>query len=102
MAIDVINIEKSGNDIIYFGTIKEEDTFKVVDIFESENLRCLGFIDFASNTIFNSLQAQEIIKEIEMLNQKKIIPKYVFNMIKKSAEAMKKNKGKYYLLFEGE
>jgi hypothetical protein len=65
------------------------------------NLRCLPYVDFIGDTIFNHKQLLELIKEITLLkNQETVIHGKELNVLETAALAALENPD-YYLLING-
>jgi hypothetical protein len=66
-----------------------------------DNLKCLSFVDFTGDTIFNAKQCREIKKEVELLRLNSNLSKQLLDLIKIGAEEVLSNVH-LYLKFFGE
>ncbi|MBT3455636.1 hypothetical protein HN446_01095 [bacterium] len=102
MRIDVSVIEKTNDGIDYIGSIEGGELKITLRSFKENGLKNLCFVGWIGNTIFNSKQSKEILKEIEHLFGEGLLPKIVYKLIKDGAERVESSPGVHYLLFEGE
>lgn len=81
----------------------DTENFRVITSLASDfNLRCLPYVDFVGDTIFNHKQLVELIKEITFLkNQENVINEKELDALKTAALVALENPD-YYLLINGE
>lgn len=66
--IKIISLDDLGEGIIIFGQFCHEDIQKIINIAETHNMACLGFIDLCSDTYFNKKQCMVIKNELEIIS----------------------------------
>jgi hypothetical protein len=101
MAIALRIIDENGEVQKYVGLIEEEDLLYLTKMAEEKDLKCLPFVDYVGDTIFNAKQLEQVEKEIEILRQSGDIAEKILSPIERGVEEVGKN-DLLFLRFEGE
>ena len=81
------------------GSLEIEEVIAISDIASQENLKCLSFLDYIGETVFNKLQIEQIKAELQNLKRFDTISKSLI-IIENSVNKIPKDT-KYYLMFSG-
>lgn len=101
MPIQVRVINEDSEVLQTIGQIIDNDLINATKEAQRNNLKCLSFVDFVGNTIFNAKQCREILQEIKILKAKSNIPEWILNMITIGAQEALSDVH-LYLKFDGE
>jgi|GEM_PF-2586149 hypothetical protein len=100
MAIVLNIIDEDGEVQSCIGLIEEEGLRSLAKIAREKDLKCLPFIGYGGDTIFNAKQSRQIRKEIEILRNSRLIDEKILNLIEKGAEEVRME-NLLFMKFEG-
>ena len=79
-------IEQNGTIETECGSLSEKDLFTIVNLAEKLAMKCLSLISDEQDTIFNTYQAKQLKKEIDILRAYQEISPEALDVIQKGAD----------------